>query len=63
MLDNNFYTYEGKLVNDRIRDGRTEFFTNLIEADAYAREKKSYHYPLYDSPTTKRKHIGYGVPK
>lgn len=62
-MSGNYYTFEGKCVNDRIADGRTTIIESEIEAAQFAREKKSYHYPLYDSPTTKRKFVGYGIPK
>lgn len=62
-MSENYYTFEGKCVNDRIEDGRTKIFRSELDAQKFAREKKSYHYPLYDSPSFRRKLIAYGVPK
>lgn len=59
----NYYTFEGKCVKQRIEDGRTTIFENELEAQKFAKEKRSYHYPIYDSPTSKRQLIAFGVPK
>ncbi|RDY58472.1 hypothetical protein [Flagellimonas nanhaiensis] len=50
------YTREGNRVNIK----NNKLFTNLLEAIAYARQKRSYHYQIFNS---KHQHAGYAVPK
>ncbi|WP_322970302.1 hypothetical protein [Faecalibacter sp. LW9] len=57
---NRYYTELRKEVTDRIKDGRTKFFTSASEAEQYARQKRSYHYQVFD---INKQHVGWGVPK
>ncbi|MFV0197082.1 hypothetical protein OBK01_02530 [Empedobacter falsenii] len=57
-----FFTENDKEITDRVKDGRTKIFTDANSAEKYARQKCSYHYPLF-AMDDKKKVIAYGVPK
>lgn len=50
----------GKKVEIKILEGDTVTFKSELEAIAYARAQRSYHYQLFDD---KGRHAGYAVPK
>ena len=55
-----YYTAAGVAIDNRLQAGKTKYFENLIAANAFAFESRSYTYQVFDS---KRKHCGYAVPK
>lgn len=64
------YTYEGKDVSERVQKGDTKYFmfNERKEADSFAKDKKSYYYPIYKKAETplspgRGRIIGWGVPK
>lgn len=60
-----FYTVDGLDVTARIKDGTTKVFEeqDLEAATAYAKEKRSYTYPIRSKEAkTKVKCFGYAVP-
>ncbi|WP_291067332.1 MULTISPECIES: hypothetical protein [unclassified Empedobacter] len=57
-----FFTENDKEVTDRAKDGRTKIFFDVKPAEKYARQKRSYLYPLF-AMDNKKKIIAYGVPK
>ena len=50
----------GTVVEDRIKTGMTKFFNDELEAKNYARQTRSYAYPVYKQ---KINLVGWGVPK
>ncbi|WP_313579857.1 hypothetical protein [Chishuiella sp.] len=56
-----YFTENGKEITDRVKDGRTKIFTNQLEAEKYARQKKSYYYPLFALDS--KKSFAFGIPK
>lgn len=61
-MTKHYWTFEGKEVTQRIADGLTTIFNCQFQAEEFAKQKRSYHYPLYSSPH-KSKVIAWGVPK
>ena len=60
MKDTHYYTATKLDVTKYIENGNTQFFQNFEKAQEYAKKKRSYMYPVFNS---KSKHIGYAVPK
>lgn len=58
-----YYTESGVYVGDRLEDGRTEFFEDKIQAEKYAKQVRSYYYPIFIRQKNKEGLSGYGVPK
>lgn len=59
-----YFTQENKEISDRVEDGRTILFECPVAAEAYARQKKSYHYlVIVKNFLGKKINELYGVPK
>ncbi|MFC2109848.1 hypothetical protein ACFLSU_04660 [Bacteroidota bacterium] len=59
-----YCTQEGVDVTERIGEGNTKVFDTEEQACYYARQKRSYPYPLYkEDKNGKRNHVGFAVPK
>jgi|GEM_PF-1308143 len=57
---NEYYTGCRIAIDKRLESGATIFFQNLMDAEKYANQTRSYPYQVFDG---KRKHCGYAVPK
>ena len=55
-----YFTENGKEVTDRVKNGLLIIFSSRLEADKYARQKRSYSYQVFDLD---KQHAGWGVPK
>lgn len=60
-----FFTENNVDVTQRVKNGETAVFTNVIEAEKYAAQQRSYMYPVFCQlpECTKRNQYGYAVPK
>ncbi|WP_161598184.1 hypothetical protein [Maribacter flavus] len=50
-------------MGDRLEDGRTKIFEDKIQAEKYAKQVRSYPYPIFIRQKNKEGLAGYGVPK
>ncbi len=60
-----YTTPDGKIVNDRLEDGRITRFNleDKKKAEKFARRKRSYVYNLYlETRRVGRYHCGYAIP-
>ena len=56
---NSYYTDGGVAIDQRIKDGRTKLFNTKLEAEAFARVKRSSVYQVFNE---RKKPIAWAVP-